>query len=102
MKCGDDVCFADTLTHKPFIFTADILAAESLQYTDPSSSRYTDVLFSLRDALVEKGETKWLTSVDNALANAFVRRKEWRLACAALDSMMESITVSVRKSVCMM
>ena len=77
----------------------DILAAESLQYTDPSSTRCADVLFSLRDTLKAQGETAWLTSVDNALTNAFIRRQEWRLALGALDNMMECLPDAVRESI---
>ena len=71
------------------------MAAESLQYTDPSSARSTDALYALRDLLVEKKEYIWLTSVDNALANSFLKQKEWRLACAALDNLKTSIPASV-------
>jgi hypothetical protein len=78
-----------------FAFT-DILAAESLQYTDPTSSRSTDALYALRDVLVEKKEHAWLTCVDNALANSFLKQKEWRLACAALDNLKTSIPACVR------
>jgi tetratricopeptide (TPR) repeat protein len=73
-----------------------ILAAESLQYTDPTSSRSTDALYTLRDVLVEKKEHAWLTCVDNALANSFLKQKEWRLACAALDNLKTSIPACAR------
>lgn len=75
------------------------MAAESLQYTDSSSTRCADALFGLRDILMEKKEYSWLTSVDNALANAFLKRKEWRLACAALDNMMTSIPDAIQELV---
>jgi hypothetical protein len=78
-----------------FAFT-DILAAESLQYTDPTLARSTDALYTLRDVLVEKKEHAWLTCVDNALANSFLKQKEWRLACAALDNLKTSIPACVR------
>ena len=57
----------------------------------PRSARSTDALYTLRDLLVEKKEYAWLTSVDNALANSFLKQKEWRLACAALDNLKTSI-----------
>jgi tetratricopeptide (TPR) repeat protein len=46
--------------------------------------------------LKEKRQTAWLPCVDNALANAFVRRKEWRLALHALDTILEFLPDATR------
>jgi tetratricopeptide (TPR) repeat protein len=46
--------------------------------------------------LTEKKQTAWLPCVDNALANAFIRGSEWRLALHALDNILECLPVATR------
>jgi tetratricopeptide (TPR) repeat protein len=63
-----------------------ILAAESLQYTDPHNpTKCCDILYELR--LTYKDQPQWLASINNGLSNAFVRQLEWRLALVSLDDM---------------
>lgn len=63
-----------------------ILAAESLQYTDQQNpTKCCDSLYKLRQ--VYKDQPQWLTSINNALCNAFIRQSEWRLALVSLDEM---------------
>lgn len=63
-----------------------ILAAESLQYTDPHNpTKCCDILYELK--LTYKDQPQWLASINNGLSNAFVRQLEWRLALASLDDM---------------
>lgn len=92
------ICLCDVVLELPLSLTShtDILAAESLQYTNPSSNRCTDELYSLRRVLEEKKQTAWLPSVNNALANAFLRRNEWRLALHALDNIIISLPDATR------
>jgi len=63
-----------------------ILAAESLQYTDPQkSTKCCDSLYKLRQTFHD--QPQWLASINNALSNAFVRQAEWRLALVSLEDM---------------
>ena len=90
-----------------------ILAATSLLYTDPGDpQRCLDALHRIRVEIVNTGLRKrgggdvvktkampYLNRVDVAIANVHVRRKEWRLALAALDNVMENIEGAVRLEV---
>jgi tetratricopeptide (TPR) repeat protein len=76
------------LTFSSFLVT-DILAGQTQQYSDDAEGA-SDVLFALRDR-IPKDEPIWLASVDNALANMFLRQGEWRLALGSLDRMMELV-----------
>lgn len=71
----------------------DILAAESLQYTDGSdANRCTDELFALRQVLLDKkDQNEWVLRVDHALVNTFVRQKDWRMALVTLDHMLDQL-----------
>lgn len=66
-----------------------ILAAESLQYTDPASKRCTDALYSLREKCAK--EPLWVLAVNVALSNVFCRQKEWRMALTALDDFLNTL-----------
>jgi len=74
-------------------FGLRILAAIQLQYND-GSSKSIDVLYDLRDRTVRTeywntgGMEIWRGTIDNALANAFVRKKEWRLALRSLEDLL--------------
>ena len=46
-----------------------------------------DLLYSLRERIPNE-EPVWITSVNNALANSFLRQGEWRLALASLDNIL--------------
>ena len=75
----------------------DILAGQALGYTE-EADRGTDVLFGIRDRIPDT-EPLWILNVDNALANIFLRRGEWRLALGSLDRIMELIPAATEKIV---
>ena len=80
-----------TALHPEWVpWSLQILAAESLQYTDSDSGRCIDELYALR-ALIEENDKPYVLSIDSALSNAFVRKSEWRMALESLDHMLETM-----------
>jgi tetratricopeptide (TPR) repeat protein len=77
----------------------DILAASSLQYTNSNLKKSSDVLMSIRYEQLPAGDAKWLLATDHALSNVFLRQKEYRLALASLDSMMDLLPSFVESQV---
>lgn len=81
-----------------------ILAAQQLQYVD-GSSKAIDVLYDMRDRAVRTrywstpGLDVWCSTIDNALVNAFVRKKEWRLALCTLEDMMNGLDAGAEREV---
>ncbi|KAL7485998.1 hypothetical protein ACHAW6_011606 [Cyclotella cf. meneghiniana] len=81
-----------------------ILAAQQLQYTD-GSSKAIDVLYDMRDRCIRTdywsstGMEVWCSSIDNALVNAFVRKKEWRLALRTLEDMLNGLDEGAEREV---
>ena len=104
--------------------TVTILAATSLLYTDPGNpQRCLDALHRIRLEIVNTGRKRrvgdtgtgsgdgngnggevhqqaakalpYRNRVDLAIANVHVRRKEWRLALAALDGILENMDGAV-------
>eukprot|EP00970_Alexandrium_tamarense_P020823 scaffold15726_cov200-Alexandrium_tamarense.AAC.8 len=81
-----------------------ILAAQQLQYID-GSSKAIDVLFDMRDRAVRtdywntQGMEVWRPTIDNALVNAFVRKREWRLALNSLENLLNGLEESVVREV---
>lgn len=88
-----------------------ILAAQHLQYVD-GSSRAVDVLYDMRDRSVRtdywnaaaddthvdtNANAVWRGVIDNALVNAFVRKKEWRMALRTLDIMLSDLEDGVER-----
>uniref|UniRef100_A0A7S1Z7Z5 Uncharacterized protein n=1 Tax=Ditylum brightwellii TaxID=49249 RepID=A0A7S1Z7Z5_9STRA len=82
-----------------------ILAIQTLQYTD-KSNRCIDKLHELKEHLVSQqrnvspSSTKtsgvyWAGCIDNALANAFARKNDFRLALAALDDVQDCLEDAV-------
>ncbi|KAL7554102.1 hypothetical protein ACHAWF_017488 [Thalassiosira exigua] len=88
-------------------FGLRLLAAHQLQYNE-GPGRAIDVLYELRERVAggsagrqdeavdsasgeEPDMTIWRPAVDNALANAFVRKREWRLALRSLDDLLAGI-----------
>jgi len=75
-----------------------ILAAQHMQYVD-GSSKAIDVLYDMRDRSLRteywntNGMDVWCGTIDNALVNAFVRKKEWRMALRTLEDMLNSNTL---------
>lgn len=67
-------------------WSLQILAAESLQYTDADSGRCIDSLYALRD--LTDHDKRYVLAIDSALSNAFVRKCDWRLALESLDHML--------------
>lgn len=68
-------------------FIADILADQSLEYAG-DSKQAADILCHLRDDMSSKNSC-WLASLDNALANIYIKKGEWRLALGSLDRMID-------------
>lgn len=85
-------------------FGLRLLAAQQLQYND-GSSEALDVLYDLRDRAVRteywntKGMEVWRPAIDNALVNAFVRKREWRLALRSLEDLMAGLESGVAREV---
>jgi len=85
-------------------FGLRILAAHQLQYNDGSSNAI-DVLYDLRDRSVRTeywntvGMEIWRPVIDNALVNAFVRKREWRLALTSLEDLMGGLEEGVDREV---
>lgn len=73
----------------------DILAGQIQQFMD-DSDRASDVLFELRER-IPGDEAAWLTSVDNALANMFLRQSRWRLALGSYDRILELIPAATKQ-----
>ena len=71
----------------PFLCFIDILAAQTLQYTD-ELDRASDIMFELRERIPES-EPLSLVNVDNALANLFLKQGQWRLALGSLDRILK-------------
>lgn len=77
-----------TAPHPEWVpWSLQILAAESLQYTDADSGRCIDSLYALRDLIDH--DKRYVLAIDSALSNAFVRKCDWRLALESLDHMLE-------------
>lgn len=68
------------------------MAAESLQYTDPSNpSRCIDTLNKLKERFAQSPPqyyAHWMVGLSAALANAHAKQQEWRLALASLDEIL--------------
>ena len=80
-----------------FSIEVDILAGQSLEYT-VEANQATDVLCHLRED-IPSTESSWIASLDNALANTYIRRGEWRLALGALDRMIDLVPEVVQAEV---
>ncbi len=76
---------------------SDILAGQVQQFVDASSGA-SDILFEIRDRISTE-DPVWLTTVDNALANLFVRQSRWRLALGSLDRVLELIPAATKQYV---
>ena len=79
-------CFINdsTARHPQWVpWSLQILAAESLQYTESESGRCIDSLYDIR-GLVDH-DKRYVLAVDAALSNAFLRKQNWRLALESLD-----------------
>jgi len=85
-----------------------ILAAQTQEFTKTLQQSSTDILYNLRQKIADSpnvtdgdGSTPvssssstlmvptWLVSVDNALANIYVRRQEWRQALGSWDRVLK-------------
>ena len=75
----------------------DILAGQSCEYSG-DTKQATDILCHLRQD-IPSTECSWLASLDNALANIYIRRGEWRLALGSLDRMID-LTPEVTRAEC--
>lgn len=85
-------------------FGLRIMAAQQLQYVD-GSSKAIDVLYDMRDRATRTeywstpGMDDWCSTIDNALVNAFVRKKEWRMALRTLEDMLNNVEVGAEREV---
>jgi hypothetical protein len=75
----------------------DILAGQIQQFTD-DSDRSSDVLFEIRDRIPAE-DAIWLTTVENALANMFLRQSRWRLALGSMDRILDLIPAATQQYV---
>eukprot|EP00986_Skeletonema_menzelii_P006878 scaffold2612_cov132-Skeletonema_menzelii.AAC.14 len=81
-----------------------ILAAQQLQYND-GSSKALDVLLDMRDRTVRTeywntgGMEVWKSTIDNAIVNACIRMKEWRLALYHVEQMIGGLEECVQREV---
>jgi len=81
-----------------------ILAAQQLQYND-GSSKALDVLLDMRDRTVRtnywntRGMEVWTSTIDNAIVNACIRMKEWRLALHFLEELIGGVEEGVNREV---
>lgn len=75
-----------------------ILAAESVQYSGDKPSKAADELFLVRDCIPED-EYRWKISVDRALANFFIRERQWRLALKSLERILDLLPGAVKKEI---
>jgi len=85
-----------------------ILAAQQLQYND-GSSKALDVLLDMRDRVVRTeywntgggvgGMECWKSTIDNAIVNACVSMKEWRLALYHLEELIHGLEEGVDREV---
>jgi len=74
-----------------------ILAGQIQQFTD-NSDRASDILFAIREEIPDT-EAVWLTTIDNALANMFLRQSQWRLALGSMDRIVEGIPAATKQYV---
>lgn len=74
-----------------------ILAGQIQLFTD-DSERSSDVLFEIRDRIPSE-DAIWMTSVENALANMFLRQSRWRLALGSLDRILDLIPSATKQYV---
>ena len=73
------------------------MAGQSLEYSgEPKQA--TDVLCHLRED-IPSTESPWIASLDNALANIYIRRGEWRLALGALDRLIDLVPQVVQAEI---
>jgi tetratricopeptide (TPR) repeat protein len=75
-----------------------ILAASSLLYTseDPNSNKPLDTLLALR-ADIPDDEAIAKLQVEHALSNAFIRRKDWRMALSSQQRMLDVLPVACQQ-----
>lgn len=73
------------------------MAGQSLEYSG-EARQATDVLCHLRED-IPSTESPWIASLDNALANIYIRRGEWRLAIGALDRLIDLVPQVVQAEV---
>lgn len=73
------------------------MAGQSIEYSG-EARQATDVLCHLRED-IPSTESPWIASLDNALANIYIRRGEWRLAIGALDRLIDLVPQVVQAEV---
>lgn len=75
----------------------DIIAAETLLHTTDDPHRGTDELHALLDRIPESDDIRWKLTTHRALANAFSRKREWRMAMLELERMLPHLAEATRQ-----
>jgi tetratricopeptide (TPR) repeat protein len=75
----------------------DILAGQVQQFTE-NSDHASDTLFAIRER-IPTDQAIWITTIDNVLANMFLRQSQWRLALGSMDRVLEQIPAATQQYV---
>ena len=82
------------------LFTiTDIIAAETLIHTTDDPYRGTDELYAIISRIPDSEDIRWKLCTYRALANAFSRKREWRLAMVAVEQMLQHVEEATRQEV---
>lgn len=76
-----------------------IIAAETLLHTTDDPHRGSDELHAIVSRIPESDDVRWKLCTYRALANAFSRKREWRMAMVAMERMLPSLSEAVRQEV---
>jgi tetratricopeptide (TPR) repeat protein len=80
-------------------WSVHVIAGQAHDYFDgTAATKAIDILHQLREK-IPSNQPMWLCNVDNALANVFLRRGEFRLAMASLDRIISLIPEAVKAEV---
>jgi len=77
---------------------ADIIAAESFLYSTDDPYRGTDELHAVVSLIDDNSDegARWKLCAHRALANAFSRKREWRMAMMSLERMLPLVETATR------
>lgn len=77
-----------------------IIATETLLHSTDDPNRGVDELHALLSRIPDTDEdVRWKLSAQRALANAFSRKKEWRLAMVSLERVLPLLQMATRQEV---
>ena len=78
----------------------DIIAAETLLHSTDDPNRGTDELHALVSRIPDSVEdVRWKLSAQRALANAFSRKREWRMAMVSLERILPHLETATRTEI---